>query len=237
MNRILAISGKELRLYFLTPTSYFAFAIYILMSSFMFYVDFVTYQPSIIDYRLILSDMLFMLLIVVPILTMRLISEEFRQGTDELLLTSPASVTEVVLGKYLASLGVLLMLLVCNLVYPAIMSLFGNLNMLTLWLSLLGVFLMGASMMAIGLFASALSQHQMVSAVAGFVLLLLFWLAGSMTSQNETLSAWIQPFSLPDRISNLTKGVINGPDVIFYVSLAVLFVVLSIQVIERKRWR
>lgn len=237
MNRILAISGKELRLYFLTPTSYFAFAIYILMSSFMFYVDFVTYQPSILDYRLILSDMLFMLLIVIPILTMRLISEEFRQGTDELLLTSPASVTEVVLGKYLASLGVLTMLLVCNLVYPAIMSLFGNLNLMTLWLSVLGVFLMGASMMAIGLFASSLSQHQMVSAVAGFVLLLMFWLAGSMTSQSEKLSAWIEPFSLPDRISNLTKGVVNGPDVIFYVSLAVLFVVLSIQVIERKRWR
>lgn len=237
MNRILAISGKELRLYFLAPASYFAFAIYILMSSFMFYVDFVTYQPSIIDYRLILGDMLFMLLIVIPILTMRLISEEFRQGTDELLLTSPASVTEVVLGKYLASLGVLMLLLACNLVYPAVMSLFGNLNMTTLWLSVLGVFLMGASMMAIGLFASSLSQHQMVSAVAGFVLLLLFWLAGSMTSQNETLSGWIEPFSLPDRISNLTKGVINGPDVIFYVSLAVLFVVLSIQVIERKRWR
>ena len=237
MNRIMAICGKELRLYFLTPTSYFAFAIYVLMSSFMFYVDFVTYQPSVIDYRLILSDMLFMLLIVVPILTMRLISEEFRQGTDELLLTSPASVTEVVLGKYLAALGVMVMLLVCNLVYPAVMSLFGNLNMLTLWLSLLGVFLMGAAMMAIGLFASALSQHQMVSAVAGFVLLLLFWLAGSMTSQNEKLSAWVEPFSLPDRITNLTKGVINGPDVIFYVSLAVLFVVLSIQVIERKRWR
>lgn len=237
MNRILAISGKELRLYFLTPTSYFAFAIYILMSSFMFYVDFVTYQPSIIDYRLILSDMLFMLLIVIPILTMRLISEEFRQGTDELLLTSPASVTEIVLGKYLASLGVLVMLLLCNLVYPAVMSLFGTLNMTTLWLSVLGVLLMGASMMAIGLFASSLSQHQMVSAVAGFVLLLLLWLAGSMTSQSETLSAWIQPFSLPDRISNLTKGVVNGPDVIFYISLAALFVVLSIQVIERKRWR
>ncbi|GGO03337.1 ABC transporter permease [Saccharibacillus kuerlensis] len=237
MNRMMAICGKELRLYFLTPTSYFAFAIYILMSSFMFYVDFVTYQPSIIDYRLILSDMLFMLLIVIPILTMRLISEEFRQGTDELLLTSPASVTEVVLGKYLASLGVLGMLLICNLVYPAVMSLFGDLNLTTLWLSMLGVFLMGAAMMAIGLFASALSQHQMVSAVAGFVLLLMFWLAGSMTSQNEKLASWIEPFSLPDRIMNLTKGVVNGPDVIFYVSLAALFVVLSIQVIERKRWR
>ncbi|MFD1886484.1 ABC transporter permease subunit [Paenibacillus wenxiniae] len=239
MKRMWAICSKELQLYFFNPTSYFAIAVYVLLSSIMFYVSFVVYQPSIIDYRLVLGDTMFMLLIVIPLLTMRLMSEEFRQGTDELLLTSPVTATEIVLGKYLASLGLLVVLLLCNMVYPLTMSFFGKLDVTLLLLSVLGVFLLGAAMMAIGLFASSLSQHQMVSAVIAFVILLMLWLMDSFASgaTGSSLQQWLSPFSLSGRLNNLIKGVLHGPDLLYYITLAALFLVLSIQIVERKRWR
>ncbi len=239
MKRMWAICSKELQLYFFNPTSYFAIAVYVLLSSIMFYVSFVVYQPSIIDYRLILGDTIFMLLIVIPLLTMRLMSEEFRQGTDELLLTSPVTATEIVLGKYLASLGLLIVLILCNMVYPLTMSFFGKLDITLLLLSVLGVFLLGAAMMAIGLFASSLSQHQMVSAVIGFVILLTLWLMDSFASSatGSSLQQWLAPFSLSGRLNNMIKGVLHGPDLLYYITLAALFLVLSIQIVERKRWR
>jgi ABC-2 type transport system permease protein len=239
MKRMWAVCSKELQLYFFNPTSYFAIAVYVLLSSIMFYVSFVVYQPSIIDYRLVLGDTMFMLLIVIPLLTMRLMSEEFRQGTDELLLTSPVTATEIVLGKYLASLGLLIVLLLCNMVYPLTMSFFGKLDMTLLALSVLGVFLLGAAMMAIGLFASSLSQHQMVSAVIAFVILLMLWLIDSLASgaTGSSLQQWLSPFSLSGRMNNLIKGVLHGPDLLYYITLAALFLILSIQIVERKRWR
>lgn len=140
MRRMMAVCNKELQAYFLSPTSYFAFAVYVLMTSLLFYSSFVYYQPSIVDYRLVLGDTLSMLLFVVPLLTMRLVAEEFRQGTDELLLTSPARVTEIIFGKYLASLAILVVLILCSLVYPFIMSFYGTLDMTTVWMSALGLF-------------------------------------------------------------------------------------------------
>ncbi|WIV18526.1 ABC transporter permease subunit [Paenibacillus polygoni] len=237
MKRMMAIFYKELQSYFLVPTTYFAFAVYVLLSSFLFFMSFVYYQPSIVDYRLVLGDTVSLLIYIVPLLTMRLIAEEFKQGTDELLMTSPTSVTEIVFGKYLASLVILLLLILCSLTYPLIMSLYGDINETTVWLSALGLFLMGASMMAIGLFASSLTQHQMVSAVAGFIILLVLWMIDSFTDSSSAVTAWLSPFSLSNRFANFTKGVISGPDVIFYLTLAGVFLTLSIQGIERKRWR
>nr|WP_249435732.1 ABC transporter permease subunit [Paenibacillus sp. Marseille-Q4541] len=234
---MMAIFYKELQSYFLAPTTYFAFAVYVLLSSFLFFMSFVYYQPSIVDYRLVLGDTLSLLIYIVPLLTMRLIAEEFKQGTDELLMTSPTSVTEIVFGKYLASLVILLLLILCSLTYPLIMSLYGDINETTVWLSALGLFLLGASMMAIGLFASSLSQHQMVSAVAGFIILFVLWMMDSFTGSDSAITAWLEPFSLSNRFMNFTKGVISGPDVIFYLTLAGVFLTLSIQGIERKRWR
>ncbi|MCM3785854.1 ABC transporter permease subunit [Neobacillus mesonae] len=236
MKRMLAIFYKELQAYFLAPTTYFAFAVYVLLSSLLFFMSFVYYQPSIVDYRLVLGDTISLLLYVVPLLTMRLIAEEFRQGTDELLMTSPSSVMEIVFGKYLASLVILLVLILCSLTYPLLMSFYGDINETTVWLSALGLFLLGAAMMAIGMFASSLSQHQMVSAVAGFILLFVLWMMDSF-SGNATVTQWLEPFSLSSRFMNFTKGVISGPDVIFYLTLAAVFLMLSIQGIERKRWR
>lgn len=236
MKRMLAICRKELHAYFGTPVAYFVLAVYMLISGLFFYTSFVFYQPSIVDYRLVLGDTLSLLMFVIPLLTMRLMAEEFRQGTDELLLTSPASVSEIIFGKYLASLLMMVALVLLSLVYPVIMSCFGHLDYRTVFTVALGLFLLGASMMAVGIFASTLSQHQMVAAVSGIILLVVLWMLDSFGSGNG-LQQWLEPFSLSARFGGFMKGIINGADVLFYVTLALLFLRFSIRIVEWKRWR
>ncbi|UUZ86467.1 ABC transporter permease subunit [Paenibacillus sp. P26] len=171
-------------------------------------------------------------------MTMRLVSDELRQGTDESLLTSPAGITEIVVGKYLSALIVQIMLVVGRLLYPLILSAYGKLDQPVLWLSYLSMFLMGAAMMAIGLFASSLSAHQMVSGISAFAILLVFWTIDWLgDTVGGKFKDYLGLFSIIGRASNLQKGVLNFADVIFYVTLIIVFVVLSIQVLERKRWR
>ncbi|CAH1215581.1 ABC transporter permease [Paenibacillus sp. LjRoot153] len=238
MRRIWAICSKELQMYFFSPVAYVAFAFYVLLSSFFFYVNFVAGQPPIVDARSIVGNTTFIYLFIIPLLTMRLVADEFRQGTDELLLTSPAGISEIVLGKYLSALIVQVGLVAISLVYPLIMSSFGTLDMPVTWLSYLSMFLLGCAMMAIGLFASSLSNNQMVAGITGFVILLLLWLldwvSSSMTGK---LKDYVGQFSLTGHLGNLQKGVFHGGDILFYITLTAVFLVLCIQVLERKRWR
>ncbi|MDF2726403.1 MAG: hypothetical protein K0Q59_6081, partial [Paenibacillus sp.] len=161
-------------MYFYSPTAYVAFAFYFLISGYFFSVSFIGYMTT--DVRLLFGNIMVVYLFVIPLLTMRLVSDELRQGTDELLLTSPASITEIIGGKFLAALTVQLTLVVVSLIYPWIMSAYGPIDQPVLWLSYLSLFLLGATMMAIGLFASTLSAHQMVSGIVAFAMLLILWM-------------------------------------------------------------
>ncbi|UJF33155.1 ABC transporter permease subunit [Paenibacillus hexagrammi] len=238
MRRVWAICSKELQMYFYSPVAYVAFAFYIVLSSFFFYVNFVVGQPPIVDARYVVGNTTFIYLFIIPLLTMRLVADEFRQGTDELLLTSPAGISEIVLGKYLSAFIVQIGLVAVSLIYPLIMSAFGELDKPILWLSYLSMFLLGCAMMAIGLFASSLTNNQMVAGIAGFVILLLLWLLDWLGDAfGGKLKDWIGQFSLTSHMANLQKGVLHGGDIVFYITLAAMFIVLSIQVLERKRWR
>ncbi|WP_409343833.1 ABC transporter permease [Paenibacillus sp. MBLB4367] len=236
MRRMFAICRKELQMYFYSPTAYVAFAFYFLISGYFFSASFIGSMTT--DVRLLFGNIMVVYLFVIPLLTMRLVSDELRQGTDELLLTSPASITEIIGGKFLAALTVQITLVVVSLIYPWIMSAYGPIDQPVLWLSYLSLFLLGATMMAVGLFASTLSAHQMVSGIVAFAMLLLLWMIdwlgdSMLTSAKDVL----QQFSIVGRTANLQKGVFDLPDVLFYVTLIVVFLVLSVQVLERKRWR
>ncbi|WP_028551054.1 ABC transporter permease subunit [Paenibacillus sp. UNC451MF] len=237
MRRTWAICRKELQMYFYSPTSYAAFAFFFLIVGYMFSSNFL--YSMMIDVRMVTSPVSFLYLLVIPFLTMRLVSDELRQGTDELLLTSPVSITEIIVGKYMAALVVQLLLVGGCLLYPLIMSSYGQLDQPVLWLSFLSMFLLGAAMMAVGLFASALSSHQMLSGLAGIGMLLVLWTIDWLGDTVATGRAkeYLSIFSIVARGNNLQKGVLNFADILFYVTLAIVFIVLSIQVLERKRWR
>jgi ABC-2 type transport system permease protein len=129
-------------------------------------------------------------------------------------------------------------LVIGTVVYPLIMSSFGTLDQPILWLSYLSMFLLGAALMAVGLFASALSANQMVAGIVAFSLMILLWMIDYMGGSSATSGKdWLTQFSIIGRTTNLQKGVFDLSDVLFFVSFILVFILLSIQLLDRKRWR
>jgi len=171
---MLAVFKRELKAYFASPTGYIFMGFFLLISGIFFALsNLLTGSPN---YLSVLSSITFVFLIVVPILTMRLMSEESRQKTDQLLLTSPLSVTGIVLGKYFAAVMVFLLTLLITCLYPIILSFFGTIAVWEIVGGYIGFFLLGAAFISIGLFISSLTDNQVIAAVVTFGALLFIWI-------------------------------------------------------------
>jgi ABC-2 type transport system permease protein len=171
---------------------------------------------------------------------MRLFSEEKKLRTDELLLTSPISVNSVILGKYLASLIFLGVMLGLTLVYPWILFKYGQPapELGPIAAGYIGLFLLGASFMAVGLFASSLTENQIVAAVICFVTLLLFFVIGwPAENVGETAGKVLAYLSLIDHFTEFSKGLVDGQHVIYFLSFILFALFLTKRSIESTRWR
>lgn len=157
-------------------------------------------------------------------------------GTLELLLTNPVRDIEVVLGKYLASLVTLLVMLALTFYYPLLLFWFGDPDLGPLLTGYLGMFLLGAAMMAVGLLASSLTANQIVAAVLGLGLLILMWVVGSL-GMTSAVGKVLDYLSLTGHFSDFTWGVIDTKSVIYYISVAAVFVFLTARSLEMRRWR
>jgi ABC-2 type transport system permease protein len=188
---MLAVLAKEFRNYFLTPVGYIFMGFFLTISGVIFTASNLVSASS--NYYPVLSNLIFIFLIAVPILTMRLISEENRQKTDQLLLTCPLKVSDIVVGKYLAAVAVFLLTILITFLYPVIMSWHGFISLSEIFGGYIGFFLLGASFIAVGLFISALTDNQVSAAVITFAALLLIWLADSLQQvlPSDTLSGLI----------------------------------------------
>ncbi len=174
---MLAVFRRELKAYFSSPIGFIFMGFFILISGVFFALTFLL-NPSPARYADLLSSLTLIFLFLVPILTMRLLTEETRQKTDQLLLTSPLTVTGIVMGKYLAAVGVFFLTLLVTVVYPVIMSFFalGGLAWAQIVGGYIGFFLLGSSFIAVGLFFSSLTDNQIVAAMETFAALLLIWI-------------------------------------------------------------
>ena len=171
---MIAIFKRELKAYFNTPVG-FIFMGFLLLISGVFFTTINLFQASP-NYNGLLDTITFVFMLVVPILTMRLLAEEAKLKTDQLLLTSPVSVTDIVVGKYLAAVAVFLITLLVTCIYPFLLNFFGYIPVAQIFSAYLGFFLLGASFTAVGLFISACTENQVVAAVATFTTLLLIWI-------------------------------------------------------------
>jgi ABC-2 type transport system permease protein len=189
---MLAIFRRELKAYFSSPIGFIFMGFFLLLSGVLFAAGNLLSGNS--SYTPLLSTLNFVFLLVVPILTMRLISEDRSQKTDQLLLTSPLSVTGIVVGKYLAAVGMFLITLVITVLYPILMSFFayGSLAWAEILGGYVGFFLMGAAFIAIGLFFSSVTDNQLIAAVVTFAALLLIYLLD-----------WVSQFVPTDAVSGL----------------------------------
>jgi ABC-2 type transport system permease protein len=171
---VLAIFNKELKTYFYSASGYVFMGVFLFICG----IFFASYNllPGSPDYSSVLSSIIFIFLILVPIITMKLIAEEKHQKTDQLLLTSPLSVSEIVIGKYLAAVALFFITLAVTILYPIILSQFGTIPVGQIVTTYIGFALMGASLIAIGIFASSLTENQVIAAVISFGMLLVVWL-------------------------------------------------------------
>lgn len=237
MRNVLFIAGKELRSYFVSPVAYVIVAFWLIATGFFFWrsVD-ITNEASL---RNVFSVVTILLLLITPALTMRLLAEESRTGTLELLLTAPVRDWSVVLGKFLGALGLYVTMIGLTLLYPILlMMLGGNPDWGPIWSGYLGLILMGMAFLAVGLFASALTSNQMVSAVIAFVILLILFVIGQITGGvSAALSDFLTKFSMTDRFDPFMRGIVDLKDIIFFLTFTAVFLFLTVQVVEGRRYR
>jgi len=170
---------------------------------------------------------------------MRLLAEEQRAGTLELLLTSPVQDWAVVVGKFLGAVGLFLSMTALTLFYPLLLALFGaNWDWGPIWAGYVGLILMGLAFMSVGLFASALTNNQMVSSVIAFVILLIFFIMGVVSSNfGPGVKDLLDKLSISERFYDFPRGVIDLKSVVYYLSFTAVVLFLTVQVVEARRYR
>jgi len=189
-------------------------------------------------YSPLFHNMSIILLLMVPLLTMRLFSEEKKRQTDELLFTCPISVNQIILGKYFASLFVLLVMLSLTGILSIFVFSYGNPELAPILSGYLGLFLVGAAFMAVGIFFSSLTENQIVSAILTFGALLLFWILNwASYSAGGMWKGVLNYLSFFQHFDDMTRGIVDTTDIVYYLSFIFLGLFLTHSVIQSRRWR
>jgi ABC-2 type transport system permease protein len=238
MRNMVAMMRKELRTYFVSPVAYVVIAAYLVISG-VFFAILVLQQPGTVESSLsiVFDNVAVILLLVAPALTMRLLAEEQKSGTIELLLTSPVQDWEVVLGKYLSSLVLFLIPVGLTLVYPVLLGRYTPPDMGPVIGGYVGIVLFGAAFLAVGMLATSLTQNQVVAAVVSIALLLGLWLTGSFAgSARPPVSTALSYLSIITHYGEFGRGLIDTRDVAYYLSVIAVSLFLSVRVLETRRW-
>ncbi len=235
MRKILLLAQRELASYFASPIAYILGAVFFLISSHFFYV--ILSRASDSSMRMVFSNIMIVLLFIAPLLTMKLFAEEKKIGTMELLRTSPLTSWQIVLGKYLAVMGVFLALLATTLVYVVIIYWVGKPEFGILISGYIGLFLVGSAWLAAGLYTSSLTENQIISAVLAFVLLLLLWVLNWVEGLvGGWLGRVISEISILAHYSGFEKGIVDTAHVAYFLLFTFLFLFLSARHLEAERW-
>lgn len=236
MRNVGIVMKRELSAYFSSPAAYVVIAVFLLVMGFLF--AFSVYFTRQATLRPMFLNANIVLMLVAPILTMRLLAEEQRSGTIELMLTAPVREVELVLGKFFASIVFLIAMLAMTLWYALVLRQLGNPDPGPILAGYVGTLLFGAAFMAVGLLASSLSQNQIVAAFLSFGVLLMFYLVDSAGNfLGGSLQAVLGYVSMAPHLDDFTKGVVDTKDVVYYLSLIVVCLFLTTSVLQVRRWR
>lgn len=231
-----AIYRREIGAFFSSSIAYVFLAVFYVITGFFFTMDNLAVGST--NLAGVFSTMFVISIFLIPILTMRLLSEEKKQRTDQGLLTAPVSLTGIVLGKYFAALTIFLIATAVTFLFGVILSLFGTVAWMTLFSNFLAIVLVGAAFIAVGLFVSSLTENQIAAAVASMVVLLMFFLVDTLAARVsvEWIQSLLYDLSFYTRYYEFTCGIFNLSSVLFFVSAAVLFNFFTVRVFEKRRW-
>lgn len=243
MRNVWTVAKREFNMYFASPVAYaFAFVIFLVLGVF-FYADFANAanQQGSPDATRTISLFVTLLLFFSPAITMRLMAEEQRSGTIELLLTAPVREWELVVGKWLAAFGFFVLLVLASLIYPLILGRFvtPGLDNGLLAAAYLGLILIVAAFLSLGLFVSALFTNQIAAFFGTMAIGLGLWII-SYPAQNATgpTAALLHSLDFSSHFyDNFSRGVIDLTDVVYFVSISVFFLFLAARTVESRRWR
>ncbi len=234
MRKVWAVFQREFGAYFCSPIAYVVMAVFLLLSGFFFYIILRGTQEASMRYTF--ANMGITLLFLCPLLTMRLLAEEIKSGTIEPLMTDPVTDAQVVVGKYLSALAFYMTLLAPTWLYVVILKVIGDPDMGPIISGYCGLVAMGSAFLAVGLLASSLSKNQIVAGVVSFVALLLLWVVGWATEGSTiVLGEAIAYLSFFDHYEPFRKGMIETRSVFYFISVAVLLVMLSVRVLASRK--
>ena len=235
MNKVVPIYRREIFAYFYSPVAYIVIAVFLLITGWFFTNElFLANESSL---RSVFSIIPFIFIFFVPAITMRLLSEERKSGTIELLFTMPISDLDIVLGKYFAGLTLLSTALLFTLPYAFTIMILGEPDLGMLVTGYLGLVLMGASYVAVGMFASTISKNQVISFIIAFLIIFILWLINKFIFFiPPTLVPFFQYLSIDYHYENINRGVIDSRDVTYYLSLIVFMLSLAKISLESRKW-
>jgi len=235
--KIFAIMKKELQSFFYSPVAYIVFASFLMIVGYLFWVILISSRMASLEPML--YNAAFILLLASPVLTMRLVSEEKKSRTIELLLTSPISPAEIIAGKFLACFTLYLVLILLTVQYPMVLSAYSTeFDMGPVYSGYIGLILLGAAFISMGLFASTLTENQIIAAMVSFGGLVLFWIFGwAKNAFDNAFGEILGNLSIFDRYAEFLRGIVDSGNVIFFVVFTLTWLFLATRVLESDRWR
>ena len=255
MSNILSIAKREIRAYFTSPIAYVVISVFLVLTGFFFSSAISWFSAQSIQlaqnpqyyqqininqmvFSPLFHNMVLILILLVPLLTMRLLAEEKKNGTDELLYTSPLTIGQIVLGKYLAALFMLAVMLGLTALLSLFAFAFGNPELAPWLTGYLGLFLLGAAALAVGLFFSALTENQIVAAILTFLTLLLLlvlnWLSQIGSGSWQGVVGYL---SFSQHFEDMARGTLAVKDAVYFLSLSAYGLFLAHSVLQSRRWR
>jgi ABC-2 type transport system permease protein len=253
MRNILAIAGKELRGYFASPIAYIVIGAFALLFGYFFYAGVAFFnrqsmqmamgQGGTMNINQMLVTPVFinatvMMLFLLPAITMRTYAEEKRSGTIELLLTSPVTDTEIILGKFLGAMGLYAAMLAVTLIHIVLLFWFGNPEWKPIVSAYLGMLLMGGCFISVGLLISSLTRNQIVAGVVTFAVFLMLWVINWIgVFVGPTAQAILSHLSITDHFDDFSRGVLDTKHLVYYVSFISLGLFLTAKSVDSERWR
>jgi ABC-2 type transport system permease protein len=253
----MAVAGKELRAYFHSPIAYLVLAIYSILCGFFFYSITATFvvesfrmqmggggMPPINLNEMIIRQLfqgiltVILALFLMPVVTMRLYAEEKRTGTMELLLTSPVTDLEIIVGKLLGAMGLYMVIVLLTFLDIGLLFLYGNPDPKPLVANAIGYILFGGALMALGMWVSSFTKNQIIAAVVAAALFLILYVLDWVSSFSSTAVGKVMSYlALPTHFENFTKGVIDSSDLIYFISVIVVGIFLTARSVEAMKGR
>lgn len=242
-----AIFKRELSSYFKSPLGYIFLGLFVSYSALMFLFSTVPYQTS--DMSNYFVSVCYIFILAVPLITMKMFSEERKQKTDQLWLTAPVKVSSVVMGKFLSALSVLAIGIAVTFIFLVFLALYGNPAVIQSIIGYIGVLLYGAMLIAMGMLISSLTQNQIISAVITLAAIGIFSIVptmgidfsglfdGAFSFVGTALNGMLAFIDINARFYDFAKGTLNIVPLVYFISITALFVFLTVCVIERRRWR